>query len=322
MHRFDAQTDADSPDLEVETRAPDARLLKRWGPWLRHLIPSEELVRTASQGTRGADFEWGPSRPDAWLLMALACEEELRSGLARVGLEGADRILDAGCGPGLIAGLLAEASGGLAVGVDRQTEMLEFARTLPPPARGEARYEEGDLDERLPFAAGMFDVTFIGDLWRSAPYLEAMRVTRPGGRLVLKMTNVMPDMTYVWDVGLDLRLQQAVVTGARRLASEGRSRSESVAELHTAFRSLAAWRSVHTFTVLIERLWPVPTVFEEAERQTFARTVGPLIRDVVDDDEWARVAALWDPASPDYVFRRTDGHFVRAMTFLVGQLPD
>lgn len=98
----------------------------------------------------------------------------------------ADRILDLGCGTGIVARRLRERLGGGAriTGVDASTEMIAMARTLAP----ELDWREGNA-MKLPFADATFELAvsqqmlqFVPD--RVAALREIRRVLVPGGRLV------------------------------------------------------------------------------------------------------------------------------------------
>jgi SAM-dependent methyltransferase len=97
-----------------------------------------------------------------------------------------ERALDAGCGTGIYTEWLAGL--GLSVtGLDRDPAMLAAARRKAPGAR----LVEGDV-RHLPFADGEFDLTLAVTLFcfldghsRLAAARELVRVTRPGGRLVI-----------------------------------------------------------------------------------------------------------------------------------------
>ena len=98
----------------------------------------------------------------------------------------ADRILDLGCGTGIVARRLRERLGGGAriTGVDASTEMIAMARTLAP----ELDWREGNA-MKLPLADATFELVvsqqmlqFVPD--RVAALREVRRVLVPGGRLV------------------------------------------------------------------------------------------------------------------------------------------
>ncbi|MGH8908503.1 MAG: class I SAM-dependent methyltransferase [Egibacteraceae bacterium] len=162
----------------------DMTLVDQWRPRLRHLLAPEAALATAALGSAALGsaapaFERGwPRYPDALVLNALAFHDELRAGLRRAGIGDARRILDAGCGPGLISLILAEIGGGEVVAVDMQQAMIEFARGLPPPVRGSVRFDEADATA-LPFADASFDAVLLGDVWLPSLLKEARRSPGP-----------------------------------------------------------------------------------------------------------------------------------------------
>lgn len=94
------------------------------------------------------------------------------------------RLLDAGCGAGLLA-VLASLRGAQVTALDASPGLLAIARQRLP--RADVR--EGDL-EALPFADASFDaVTAVNSLFyaadMSAAMRELVRVARPGGRVVV-----------------------------------------------------------------------------------------------------------------------------------------
>lgn len=106
-----------------------------------------------------------------WAPVLRAFSEPL---LARLPADGA-RILDLGCGPGVVSRALLE-RGATVVGVDIAEEMLR---------RAPFACLVGDV-ERLPFAGGAFDAavsTFVLQHipWASRVFAEACRVLRPAG---------------------------------------------------------------------------------------------------------------------------------------------
>ncbi len=108
-----------------------------------------------------------------------------------VPIDAGDRVLEVGCGTGVVVRDLASLVGrrGEVVGVDASRRLLDRARELCRESAGRARValRVGD-GARLPFAADRFDaalaITVI--LHVADPLLvvrEMARVTRPGGRV-------------------------------------------------------------------------------------------------------------------------------------------
>jgi SAM-dependent methyltransferase len=94
------------------------------------------------------------------------------------------RLLDVGCGAGLLA-LLANLRGAQVAALDASASLLAIARARIPAAD----VREGDL-ELLPFADSSFDaVTAVNSIFYAEDMVAAMRelsrVVRPGGRVVV-----------------------------------------------------------------------------------------------------------------------------------------
>jgi ubiquinone/menaquinone biosynthesis C-methylase UbiE len=97
-----------------------------------------------------------------------------------------DRVLDLGCGTGIVARLLRERLGGAAriSGVDVSAPMIAKARALAP----ELDWHEGNA-MALPFADGAFDLVVCQQMLQFVPdpavaLREVKRVLAPGGRLI------------------------------------------------------------------------------------------------------------------------------------------
>ncbi|XVS60952.1 class I SAM-dependent methyltransferase [Actinosynnema sp. CA-299493] len=137
---------------------------------IRHAVAYELLSKVVFAGSRRRTFG---------RLVALA------------GVRPGDRVLDLGCGPGYLTALAAEAAGpgGSAVGVDPSGPMVEQARRLR--GSGSCSFEVGRA-EALTAADGSFDVVVsslavhhIPEDVRATAFAEALRVLRPGGRVLL-----------------------------------------------------------------------------------------------------------------------------------------
>jgi ubiquinone/menaquinone biosynthesis C-methylase UbiE len=111
--------------------------------------------------------------------------------LRAAGLQPGDRVLDVGCGTGLIARCAAKAVGksGSVAGIDPSQEMLALAASLPVPAGAPIDWHEGDATE-LPFPDESFDVVlcqltlmFIED--HLTALREMHRVLARGGRVLI-----------------------------------------------------------------------------------------------------------------------------------------
>jgi ubiquinone/menaquinone biosynthesis C-methylase UbiE len=117
----------------------------------------------------------------------------LANDLVRVAsLRAGERVLDVGCGTGVVTRLAAErvGPGGTVAGVDINPGMLAIARSVTPPEMGIEWYEAGA--ESMPLPDGAFDAVlcqmslqFIADRLRGLR--EMQRVLTPGGRLVLNV---------------------------------------------------------------------------------------------------------------------------------------
>jgi SAM-dependent methyltransferase len=106
----------------------------------------------------------------------------------RLGVEPGCRLLDVACGSGQIA-LKAAAAGARVTGIDLAPAWIERARARAEEAGLEARFDVGDA-EALPYEDDRFDLTvsLIGAMFAPRPERvtdELLRVTRPGGRIVM-----------------------------------------------------------------------------------------------------------------------------------------
>jgi ubiquinone/menaquinone biosynthesis C-methylase UbiE len=142
---------------------------------------SERSYQPANEG-RGIDQEM--ARLEAQV--AVSWEEERRL-LERLGLQTRMRVLEIGCGPGLVTKRLIDAWPGMRVAaVDHDAGLLARARQLL--AGSAVEFIEAPA-ETLPFGDNEFDFAIARYVFQHLPQpveaaREARRVLRPGGRLV------------------------------------------------------------------------------------------------------------------------------------------
>ncbi|HEX9341135.1 MAG TPA: methyltransferase domain-containing protein [Thermoplasmata archaeon] len=103
------------------------------------------------------------------------------------------RILDAGCGTGYLARILA-AKGAIVVGVDLSPKLLAAARKQEALEPLGVEYEEADLADLSRFGDGTFDVVVSNVVMQDVlryreAFRELRRIIRPGGQLLFSVTH-------------------------------------------------------------------------------------------------------------------------------------
>jgi ubiquinone/menaquinone biosynthesis C-methylase UbiE len=143
--------------------------------------------------TRGVTIDWlAPVYDQMCWVMGLGLAMRRRT-LSLAELQRGERVLDVGCGTGVLTRLAAEAVGpdGLAVGIDPGPTMIGVARLKASRPQSRATFELGVI-ERLGFGDSTFDVVLSSFMLHHLPadvkragLGEVWRVLKPGGRLVL-----------------------------------------------------------------------------------------------------------------------------------------
>ena len=158
---------------------------------LAHLRP--RLPLGPPPQTRGITMDWlAPVYNPFCRLMGVGMGVRRRT-LGLAALRAGDRVLDVGCGTGVLTRLAAEAVGptGMTVGIDPGPRMIEIARRDAARTHSRAAFELGVV-ERLAFPDESFDVVLSSFMLHHLPadvkragLGEMHRVLKPGGRLVL-----------------------------------------------------------------------------------------------------------------------------------------
>ena len=111
--------------------------------------------------------------------------------VAHANARSGERVLDAGCGTGIVARTAAGhvVPGGEVVGLDLNDDMIAEARRRD--TGGSVTWRTGDVED-LPFSDGSFDLVLIEQVLqftanREKALAEALRVLAPGGRLVFSL---------------------------------------------------------------------------------------------------------------------------------------
>ena len=247
-------------------------------------------------------------------------EPELRRAIGSLGLLRGMRVLDAGCGTGEAMAWLREAvlPGGEVIGVD-----LAAAHTAAAARQAAARVVQADL-LRVPFAAASFDLVWcvntVNHLREPLEGVAALTaLLRPGGRIALGQSSLVPDMYFAWDARLERVANEAV----RRYYRDRYRLSER--EL-TPVRSLlgllrrAGLRNVTVRTLMIERVSPLRRADEAyLGEAVFRDTWGERLRPYLADEDYAELVRLCDPGGSQFALRRPDFHFLQTFTLAMGE---
>jgi len=244
--------------------------------------------------------------------------------IADLGLPEGSHGLDVGCGVGLYALWLAEAIGarGRVVGIEPSAERVAAARELVGQVLSPPRLEfrEGDAT-KLDAADATLDWVWCGDVLHhvqdtAGALGEFARVVRPGGRVVIKESQLLHGLFLPGHPALERRLRQAETDFSRH---EGGEYSFEERRQLTLASVRAAGLAVQSFrTYLLERRAPLPDAARDyIQRVVFDRNWGPRLRDRLTPDDWKARSALCDAESPACVLDDPDYYGLYPISVLV-----
>jgi SAM-dependent methyltransferase len=248
---------------------------------------------------------------------------ELRRLILDLGLRPGMRILDAGCGTGEALQWLLDAVGptGTVVGVDLAAAHVQAARQCAAPP---LQVVQGDI-LHAPFAPASFDFIWCVNTMNHLhdPVVGVKRLSlllRPGGRIALGQSSLLPDMYFAWDS----RLERLVNDAVRRYYRERYRLDErdlaSVRSLAGVLRE-ARLRGVAARTVMIERMFPVDAATESyLVEAIFRATWGERLRPYLSEEDYAELVRLCDPRDSLYALSRPDFHFLQTFTLAMGEI--
>jgi SAM-dependent methyltransferase len=255
------------------------------------------------------------------LFSALA-EPELRAAIASLRLGHGMRVLDAGCGTGEMLRWLAAAitPGGLAVGIDLSTAHLGEARSALPPS---TLVLQADL-LRIPLRTATFDLIWsVNTIHHLRDPVAGTRslasLLRPGGRLALGQSSLLPDMYFPWDARLERVTTEAVHAYYRDRYGLSEHDLTAVRGLLGLLQN-AGLSGITTRTFVIERLAPLDSrTYAWLLEAIFRDTWGERLRPYLSPADYEELTRLCDPRHPQFALHRPDFHFLQTFTLAVGE---
>lgn len=251
-------------------------------------------------------------------------EPELRGAIASLRLEPGMKVLDAGCGSGEALQWLAEAvaPGGRVVGIDLAGAHVAAARACAPP---ETLVLQADL-RHAPLPKASFDLIWCVNTINHvrdpvAAVKSLLTLLRPGGRIALGQSSLLPEMFFAWDSRLERVTNEAVRRYYRKRYGLDERDLTTIRGIVGLLRS-AGLQGVGARTFPIERLFPLSAADEGYLLEAIFRdTWGERLRPYLAADDYEALARLCDPGHTEFALRRPDFHFLQTFTVAVGSDP-
>jgi SAM-dependent methyltransferase len=250
-------------------------------------------------------------------------EPELRQAIGALNLAPGMHVLDAGCGTGEALSWLHElvAPNGTVVGVDLSAAHLEAARHHLRP--GVTILQSDLLGAPLPVQSFDF-IWCVNTIHHLRDPLQGINrlasLLRPGGRIALGQSSLLPDMYFAWDARLERLTNEAVRSYYReRYGLDERDLTAVRGLLGLLERALSHRVSIRT--IVIERTAPLrPADRAYLLEAIFRQTWGERLRAYLSPADYAELRALCDPAHSQFALRRADFHFLQTFTIAVAEI--
>jgi SAM-dependent methyltransferase len=249
-------------------------------------------------------------------------EPELRAAIDSLRLTPGMRVLDAGCGTGESLGWLAAAvaPGGLVVGVDISVNHLRAARCALADG---LQLLQADL-LRPPLVAGAFDLVWsnnsvhhLRDPHAGTHALAAL--LRPGGRLALGQSSLLPDMYFAWNARLERSVTEAVRAYYHDRYGVSEQELAAVRGLLALLHGAGLCR-ISARTFVIERCAPLDSsTCAWLLEAIFRGTWGERLRPFLSPSDYDELTRLCDPEHADFALHRPDFHLLQTFTLAVGE---
>lgn len=151
----------------------------------------EEEFQEPSPHTHGKPLNWLAPIYD-WVCQRMGMGRAFRqTTLQYAGVKPGERVLDVGCGTGVLTRLAAEAVGSVAIGIDPAQKMIAIARKNASLLGSRAKFRIAVIED-LPFEDNTFDCVLSSLMIHHLPLdlklrglVEIYRVLKPGGRLLV-----------------------------------------------------------------------------------------------------------------------------------------
>lgn len=248
---------------------------------------------------------------------------EIKAAILGLGLRDGMHLLDAGCGTGEGLQWLRDAAGPHAhlVGLDLSAAHVRAARGI---VHESVTVLQGDLlTTALPLSS--FDLIWSANALHhlrdpTAGLKRLATLLRPGGRIAIGQSSLLPELYFAWDSRLERLIREAV----RRYYQERYALDER--ELAGA-RNIIGWmqeaslRNIAPRTFVIERTAPLAASDHEYLLEAIFRGTwgNGRLRPYLAPADYEALQRLSDPGDRDFALRRPDFHFIQTFTLLVGE---
>jgi SAM-dependent methyltransferase len=251
-------------------------------------------------------------------------EPEIRQAIASLGLKPGMRVLDAGCGTGEALRWLADEVGpeGAVIGMDLSVPHLRAARFIAPED-GFVVLQGNMLDPPIAPASVdlVWSVNAINHLRSPAAGLATLLgLIRPGGRVALGQSSLLPDMVFAWDSRLERLVNEAVRQYYRDRYQLDERELTWIRAIVGLLRQ-AGLKQVRVRTFMIERVTPLRLEDENYLLEAIFRgTWGDRLQPYLSSSDYQEMMRLCDPHHPEFALRRPDFHFLQSFTLAVGDI--